>query len=149
MWKATFEKVQSSGGKMKKILWAIVAESLLLFLLGMAFAKDPNPPKRTPELLAKGKKLYEQNCSICHGPRRDGKGQLGVALKPTPSHFAQPLKQWPNTKGNLQKIFNVISKGIPNSAMVKWDHLSVEERWALVYYVVKFATPKAPPKKGR
>jgi mono/diheme cytochrome c family protein len=134
---------------MKKILCGVMAGSLLLFLLGMAFAKNPTPPKRTPELLAKGKKLYEQNCSICHGPRGDGKGQLGAALKPTPSDFAQPLKQWPNTKGDLQKIFNVISKGIPNSAMVKCDHLSVEERWALVYYVLKFATPKAPPKKGR
>ena len=133
---------------MGKILQVIVAEFLLLFLLGTAFAKDPSPPKKTPELLKQGKKLYDQNCSTCHGPKGDGKGQLGAALKPAPSDFAEPLKQWPNTRGDLQKIFEVISKGIPNSAMVKWDHLSVEERWALVYYVVNFFNPnKSGPKK--
>ena len=41
----------------------------------------------------------------------------------------------------------MITKGIPNTAMVKWDQLSEQERWALVYVVVEFATPKAPPKK--
>ena len=126
---------------MGMILRVIVAVSLLLFLLGAALAKEPSPPKKTPELLSQGKKLYEQNCSTCHGSKGDGKGQLGAALKPVPSDFAEPLKRWPKTKGNLQKIFDVISKGIPNSAMVKWDHLSVKERWAMVYYVMAFATP--------
>jgi hypothetical protein len=28
--------------------------------------------------------------------------------------------------------------------MVKWDQLSEQERWALVYYTIEFA---APPKK--
>jgi len=41
---------------MGKIMQAIVAGSLLL-LLGVAFAKDPAPPKKTPELLNQGKKL--------------------------------------------------------------------------------------------
>jgi hypothetical protein len=31
--------------------------------------------------------------------------------------------------------------------MVKWDQLSEQERWALVYTVVGFASPKVPPKK--
>jgi high-affinity iron transporter len=133
---------------MGKIMQAIVAGSLSLLLLGTALAKNPSPPKKTPELLNQGKKLYEQNCSICHGPKGDGKGQLGAALKPAPSDFAEPLKKWPNTKGDLRKIFEVISKGIPNSAMVKWDQISEQERWALVYYVVNFSTStKTAPKQ--
>jgi high-affinity iron transporter len=136
---------------MGKIMQAIVPGSLSLLLLGTALAKDPSPPKKTPELLDQGKKLYEQNCSICHGPKGDGKGQLGAALKPAPSDFAEPLKKWPNTKGDLRKIFEVISKGIPNSAMVKWDQISEQERWALVYYVVNFSTSTktAPAKKAK
>jgi mono/diheme cytochrome c family protein len=134
---------------MGKILEVIIAGSLLLFLLGTAHAKDPIPPKKTPELLSQGKKLYEQNCVTCHGSKGDGKGQLGAALKPAPSDFAEPLKKWPNTKGDLQKIFEVISKGIPNSSMVKWDQLSEQERWALVYAVVDFSTPKIPSKKTK
>ncbi len=44
----------------------------------------------------------------------------------------------------MSKIFDVITKGIPNTSMVKWDQLSEQERWALVYTVVEFAGPKAP-----
>ena len=132
---------------MGKILWLVIAGSFLLFLSGTPFAKDPSLPKKTPELLTLGKKLYDQNCVTCHGPKGDGKGQLGAALKPAPSDFTKPLKEWPYTKGDSKKVFDVITKGIPNSSMVKWDQLPEQERWALVYYVEGFATPKAPAKK--
>jgi high-affinity iron transporter len=132
---------------MGKILQVIVAGSLLLFLLGTALAKDPSPPKKTPELLSQGKKLYEQNCVTCHGLKGDGKGQIGAALKPLPSNFTKPFSQWEDGKGDLKKVFDVITKGIPNTSMVKWSQLSEQERWALVYVVVEFAAPKAPTKK--
>jgi len=134
---------------MRKILCLLIAGSFLFFLLGTALAKDPGPPKKTPELLSQGKKVYDQNCVTCHGPKGDGKGQLGAALKPAPSDFTKPLKEWPNTKGEAKKVSEVISKGIPNSAMVKWDQLPEQERWALVYFVVEFASPKDPAKKTK
>jgi high-affinity iron transporter len=129
---------------MRKILFWLIAGSLLLFVLDAAHAKDPIPPKKTPELLSQGKKLYEQNCVTCHGSQGDGKGQLGAALKPPPSDFTKPFKQWPYSKGDLKKVFEAITKGIPNTSMVKWDQFSEQERWALVYIVEGFA---APPKK--
>ncbi len=132
---------------MGKILRVVVVVSLLLFLLGSALGKDPAPPKKTPELLTLGKKLYDQNCVTCHGPKGDGKGQLGASLKPAPSDFTKPFNQWAFGKGDLRKIFDVITKGIPNSSMVKWDHLPEQERWALVYFIVDFASPKTPTKK--
>jgi high-affinity iron transporter len=127
---------------MGKILRVVVVVSLLLFLLGTALAKDPSPPKKTPELVSQGKKLYEQNCVTCHGPKGDGKGQLGAALKPAPSDFTKPFHQWALGKGDLKKVFDVITKGIPNSAMVKWAQLPEQERWALVYVVTGFAPAK-------
>ena len=132
---------------MGKILQVIVAGFFLFFLSGTPFAKDPSPPKKTPELLTLGKKLYDQNCVTCHGPKGDGKGQLGASLKPAPSDFTKPFNQWAFGKGDLRKIFDVITKGIPNSSMVKWDHLPEQERWALVYFIVDFASPKTPAKK--
>jgi high-affinity iron transporter len=134
---------------MGEIVRVIVVVSLLLFLLGTALAKDPSPPKKTPELLSQGKKLYDQNCVTCHGPKGDGKGQLGTALKPAPSDFTKPFHQWAFGKGDLKKVFDVITKGIPNSSMVKWDQLPEQERWALVYSVVDFASSKAPAKKTK
>jgi high-affinity iron transporter len=122
---------------------------VLLSLFSQALSQAPKPPKGTPELLAQGKKLYEQNCAPCHGAKGDGKGPAGVALKPPPRTFNLPLRQWTYSKGDLKKVFEVITKGIPNTAMVKWDQLSEQERWALVYTVVEFAKPKAPPKKAK
>ena len=128
----------------------------LIFILSMLFlfssfsqilAQAPKMPKKTPELLSRAKKLYEQNCGLCHGANGDGKGPAGVALKPPPRTFNIPLNQWTYSKGDLNKVFDIITKGIPNTAMVKWDQLSEQERWALVYTVVGFAGPKAPPKK--
>ena len=132
---------------MGKILRVVVVVSLLLFLLGTALGKDPAPPKKTPELLSQGKKLYDQNCVTCHGSKGDGKGQLGASLKPAPSDFTKPFNQWAFGKGDLRKVFDVITKGIPNSSMVKWDQLPEQVRWALVYFVADFASPKAPAKK--
>jgi len=127
--------------KVKKLLWVAVLGCFLLFSsLGQGLSQS-TPPKKTPELLTQGKKLYEQNCVTCHGPKGDGKGQLGTALKPPPSDFTKPFNQWPLSKGDLKKVFEVITKGKPNTSMVKWDQLTEQERWALVYFVVEFAAP--------
>jgi len=119
----------------------MIAGSFLFFILGTALAKDPGPPKKTPELLSQGKKMFEQTCAPCHGSKGDGKGPAGAVLKPPPTDFQKPLKEWPYTKGDLQKIFEVISKGIPNSSMVAWAQYSEQERWALAYTAVEFAAP--------
>lgn len=133
--------------KMRKIGWTAIAGFFILFFVGLTDAKDPLPPKKTSELLQQGKKLYGQNCETCHGPKGDGKGVVGAALKPPPRDFNIPLHQWTYAKGDLKKVFEVISKGIPNTSMVKWEHLSERDRWALTYYVVEFATPRTPAKK--
>jgi high-affinity iron transporter len=133
---------------MKWLLWIVVVGSLsLVYAYDIVIAQAPKPPRETPELLAQGKKLYEQNCAPCHGAKGDGKGPAGLALKPPPRTFNLPLSQWTYSKGDLKKVFEIVTKGIPNTAMVKWDQLSEQERWALVYTVVKFAPPKAPLKK--
>lgn len=133
---------------MKKWLWkAMIGSFLLLFCFSSVFGQATKPPGKSPEILGLGKKLYDQYCVTCHGPKGDGKGQIGAALKPPPNDFTKPFGQWPRGKGDIQKVFDVTTKGIPNTAMVKWDQLSEQERWALTYYVVEFATPKTPPKK--
>ena len=133
---------------MKKwgLMFVMIGCLSLFVAFGIAFSQAGKaPPKKTPELLVLGKKLYEQNCSPCHAPKGDGKGPLGSALKPPPRDFNIPFNQWTYSKGDLKKVFEVISKGIPNTAMVKWDHLSEQERWGMTYYVVEFAKP--PTKK--
>jgi high-affinity iron transporter len=134
---------------MKLVLWISLSCFFLLSSFGTALVQAQKPPEKTSELVSQGKKLFDQNCVTCHGPKGDGKGLLGTALKPPPSDFTKPFKQWAFGKGDLKKVFEVITKGIPNSSMVKWDHLSEQERWALVYFVVDFASSKPPAKKTK
>lgn len=133
---------------MKNLSWIVIVVTLFVVsLLGAALGKDPVPPKKTPELLKQGKKIFEQICAPCHGSKGDGKGPVGGLLKPPPSDFTKPLKDWPITKGDTKKIFDVISKGIPNTGMVAWTQYSEQERWALTYTSMEFAAP--PGKKAK
>ena len=128
---------------MKKLLWFNALVLVVLFcFVGSVLGEEMKTPKKTKELVDLGKRLFEQNCATCHGVKGDGKGVAGVALTPPPSDFNLALKSWPNTKGDLKKIFEVISKGIPNSAMIGWSQLSEKEKWGLVYYVGEFSKGK-------
>ncbi len=113
--------------------------TLCIIAVTVAFAADLKPPKETPQLMNEGKKIFEQTCSPCHGSKGDGKGPAGAALKPSPTDFQKPFNKWPNTKGSPEKIFEVITKGIPNSAMVAWSQFSEQQRWALTYVVRSFS----------
>jgi len=125
---------------MEKRTWIVMVCSLFL-LTTIAVAANPASPRKTPELLKEGKKVYEQVCASCHGSKGDGKGPAGAALIPAPTDFQRPLKEWPNTKGDPKKIFEVISKGIPSSAMIAWAQYSEQQRWALAYTVMGFSKP--------
>jgi mono/diheme cytochrome c family protein len=139
-----FKKIQTNrrAREMKKQTFLVMAGSLFL-LASVSFAAETKPPKKTAELLNLGNKLYQQNCTPCHGPKGNGKGPVAATLTPHPVDFAQPLKNWPNTKGNPEKIFEVISKGIHNSAMVGFPQFSDKDRWALVYRVMEFSGKSA------
>jgi lipopolysaccharide export system protein LptA len=109
--------------------------------------KPKGEKKKSPELLKEGKRIYEQACASCHGSNGDGKGSGGAALDPRPTDFGMPLKEWPHTKGDSQKVFEVISKGIPSSAMTAWTQYSEQQRWGLVYSVMDFSV--TPTKKAK
>ena len=124
---------------MKRLGWLVVTT---FFLFSYSVLGQAKPPKKTSELLSQGKKIYGQTCAPCHGTKGDGKGPAGAVLKPAPTDFTKPPKEWPATKGNPEKIFEVITKGIPDSAMVPWTQYSEKERWGLTYYVMEFARKK-------
>jgi high-affinity iron transporter len=132
---------------MKRMLWIFLATAgSLLLIASLSLSSNPKPPKKTPGLMKEGKKIFEQVCASCHGSNGDGKGSAGAVLKPPPTDFRKPLKEWPNTKGNIEKIFEGISKGIPNSAMIAWTQYPEEQRWALAYTVMEFS---ASVQKGK
>jgi len=109
----------------KRMQVLVVVSSVALALQARADA-----PKKTPELVEKGKALFAKSCVSCHGPKGEGDGVAAKALNPKPRNLVtNPLK------GGAPEAFDVLTKGVKGTAMIAYKHLSEEDRWALSYYV--------------
>ena len=107
------------------------------------FPVSPKPPV-TPELLARGRTAYGQNCAPCHGVNGDGKGDAAAFLAPKPRDFVKANFRLRSTGANNLPtdvdLFREISLGVPGTPMPPWRHmLGEDDRWALVEYVKSFS----------
>ena len=114
----------------------------------------PQEPPVTPELLARGKTLFNQNCAACHGANGDGQGLCSAFLLPRPRNFKTAhfrLRSTPT--GNLptdSDLFRVVSLGVVGTPMPPWRWLLQDtDRWALVEYVKTFSPRFADPQEDR
>ncbi len=89
-----------------------------------------NPLAGNEDATKKGKKLYAQMCSICHGDKGKGDGIAGAALKPTPANFTSEKVQDESDGA----IFWKMSEGRTPMAAYKGS-LKEEQRWQLVNYI--------------
>ncbi|MGQ0555761.1 MAG: c-type cytochrome [Nitrospiraceae bacterium] len=112
-----------------------------------------NPLPATPEILEKGKKLFEGKafCVTCHG--RDGKGlggdiEPGTLKGPLPRDFTNQEWQAARTDGELLWILKNGSKG---TAMAKFIPLVLteEEACQVLLYVRSFGQKRDTPNADR
>lgn len=89
-----------------------------------------NPYKGNAAETAKGKTLYLQMCSVCHGNKGKGDGPAGVNLNPRPADHTSAKVQDQSDGAIFWKITN----GKPPMAAYK-DVLSEEQRWDLVNFI--------------
>jgi mono/diheme cytochrome c family protein len=116
----------------RKMLVAAAAAAL-------AVTASAAAPKKTPEVVAKGKASYETNCSACHGDGGRGDGVAGAALDPKPRDLVAGKFRRGVT---LAQVYETLEKGIDGTTMVSYAHLPEEERWALAYYVLELRKAK-------
>lgn len=113
---------------MRRALWPA-----LIFAVSFA-ASAIAPPRRTSDLIARGRGLFAVWCVACHGPSGAGDGPTAHTLDPRPRKFSQEkFKQG----ARVDQIHETLSKGVPGSAMVAFKNLSDDERWALAWYVLE------------
>src|SRR5271154_4922200 len=57
-----------------------------------------NPVKPTAEGMARSRKIFGQDCAVCHGTLGDGKGDIAADMKPPMKDFTDPavLKDYPD-----------------------------------------------------
>ncbi len=83
---------------------------------------EKNPLAGNAEAAAAGKKIFEENCQVCHGG--DARGGRGPAL--AAGNFQHGAEDW--------QIFINIQKGIPGTQMPASD-MGNEQVWQLVTYL--------------
>lgn len=94
-----------------------------------------NPMKGNTDAVKAGKKLYRQQCAICHGDTGKGDGVAGMTLNPRPASFLSERVQ--NESDGA--IFWKMTNGNPPMAAYK-DIFTEEQRWQLVNYIRTFSS---------
>ncbi|MCW9095887.1 MAG: cytochrome c [Ignavibacteriaceae bacterium] len=99
-----------------------------------------------PELIQKGKELYNKTCASCHNETGAGGGPASVGLNPAPRNFTSP-DGWINGR-TLSSIYTTLEEGIQGSAMISYNFLTPEERVGLAQYI-RTEFIKDPPKDSK
>jgi cytochrome c oxidase cbb3-type subunit 2 len=111
-------------------------------------------PRPTPELLARGKDLYQKaKCWECHGHEGKGDGPSAGTLKDV---LELPIRPADFTKGQFKggshvtDIFRTMTLGLDGTPMPSFaDSMNEDERWAISYYVLAFSAWSDPLTGGR
>lgn len=102
-------------------------------------SKVTEPWVANEEMVKHGKKLYAQNCAMCHGKTGIGDGDAGKALKPPPRN----LVEGPWTKGGgYIGWYTVLTEGLPGTSMAAYAHFKPIDRWALTQYIGSLTNAK-------
>ena len=103
------------------------------------FNIEINKTPITPVSMGNGKKIYENNCSVCHGPKGHGDGPMASQFDPSPAVLSNP-KLTGDANTSAYDNFEVINVGIANTGMMAWaDVLAENEIWDVTYYLRTFS----------
>jgi mono/diheme cytochrome c family protein len=97
-----------------------------------------NPVLRTKETVARGQKIFNTYCIVCHGAYGEGDGSV------VPKYPRPPSLQSDKIKGYADgSIYNVITLG-QNLMSSYASQIAPQDRWALVHYIRALQRAKNP-----
>lgn len=96
------------------------------------------------EQLERGRSVYLEACSPCHGIRGDGRGPAATGFDPAPRNFRRGVYKFRTTvSGALpldEDLERTVREGLPGTEMPRWkDVLSDHDIKAVVQYVKAFS----------
>ncbi len=104
----------------------------------------PLAPTTAPDL-AQGATLYAENCAACHGSTGNADGPNAKGLDPKPVAFNDVTRA---RQRSVFGLYQVIGQGLDGTAMPSFAQLPAQDRWALAFYVGRFAFDDAEAKAG-
>lgn len=102
-------------------------------------SKVAEPWVPNPDMVTHGKKVFSQNCAMCHGAEGKGDGAAGAALNPKPRNLVEG--PWKKGGGSIG-LYTVLTEGLAGSSMSSYAHLSKTDRWALVQFIESITNAK-------
>jgi mono/diheme cytochrome c family protein len=116
------------------------------YVTGETGIREEVVPDERPSLV-RGRALFQENCTGCHGAAGAGDGPDAAHLGITPARFSDREFMRGETP---RDAFNVIMLGRQRSGMPAWgDALSPQQAWDLVGYVWSLARSPADVEAGR
>ncbi|WP_454642821.1 FTR1 family protein [Bradyrhizobium liaoningense] len=116
---------------------ALASDLLAAYPMPLASSKVPD--------LAHGAALYQQQCAACHGATGAGDGQAAKGLTPPPTAFTNESRA---RQRSVFGLYQVIDQGLDGTAMPSFAHLPSDDRWALAFFVGRFAYSDADARGG-
>jgi high-affinity iron transporter len=104
----------------------------------------PLAPTTAPDV-ARGAKLYAENCAACHGISGNADGPNAKGLDPKPVAFSDVTRA---RQRSVFGLYQVIGQGLDGTAMPSFAQLPAQDRWALAFYVGRFAFDDAQAQAG-
>ncbi len=102
------------------------------FVIALGVEGALDLPTRAVDL-ARGKKIFEQDCAQCHGLHGAGDGPKAKDIQPPPAAIGSASTMNGVTPALL---YRVISVGVAGTMMPAWAAmLSPDERWAVASYI--------------
>jgi mono/diheme cytochrome c family protein len=97
-------------------------------------AKLKNPVKVTPESIAAGKKIYDTQCTNCHGETGKGDGKMAASITgEKPSDLSDATWKHGSSDG---EIFTLIRDGSKGTGMRGFaTKLKTDDLWNVVNYL--------------
>jgi high-affinity iron transporter len=95
----------------------------------------PSAQLASPEAKVRGRRLFAENCALCHGERGDGHGMRREGLLRPPRDFTGAT--WRQST-SPRRVFYAIREGLPGTQMPSWQALSEQDAWDMTSYVLSF-----------
>ena len=104
-----------------------------------SYASLPVPVDELASATARerGRRLFLENCALCHGERADGRGVRREGLSTPPRDFTDPSAR---EKSSPRRMFFAIREGLHGTSMPAWKTLSDTQTWDLVAYLRSVAS---------
>ena len=97
----------------------------------------PRAPTAVPDL-ARGSRLYAENCAACHGTDGSARTPGAAVMDPPPIDFTDRARA---RERSLFALYQVIGQGLEGTSMASFAHLAESDRWALAFAAGRFAYP--------